>query len=112
MEERAENGYAHRDSSRPRLSAASELSEELRSTAQELKGLREALDKSQAIIEFTMDGTVLNANTNFLNALGYALDEIKGKHHSMFVDEQYRRSHEYREFWSKLQRGEYVTDEF
>jgi methyl-accepting chemotaxis protein len=112
MEDRLENGHVHRDSSRPRLSAASELTEELRSTAQELKSLREALDRSQAIIEFAMDGTVLTANPNFLNALGYSLDEIKGKHHRMFVDEQYRHSHEYREFWGKLQRGELVADEF
>ena len=71
-----------------------------------------AIRKSQAVIEFSMDGTVLDANDNFLNALGYTLDEIKGKHHSMFVDEEYRRSADYKEFWAKLNRGEYVADEF
>ncbi len=71
-----------------------------------------AISKSQAVIEFSMDGIVLNANDNFLNALGYTLAEIKGKHHSMFVDEDYRRSAEYTEFWAKLNRGEYVADEF
>ena len=45
-----------------------------------------AIRKSQAVIEFGMDGTVLDANDNFLNALGYTLDEVKGRHHSMFVD--------------------------
>jgi methyl-accepting chemotaxis protein len=71
-----------------------------------------AIRKSQAVIEFQMDGTVLTANENFLKALGYSLDEIKGKQHSMFVDDDYRRSAEYKEFWSRLNRGEYVADEF
>ncbi|HVZ02966.1 MAG TPA: PAS domain-containing protein, partial [Dongiaceae bacterium] len=63
-----------------------------------------ALDKSQAIIEFNMDGTIITANANFLGALGYTLDEIKGKHHSMFVDPAYKDSAEYREFWAALSR--------
>ncbi len=75
-------------------------------------GQIEAIGKSQATIEFKMDGTIVTANDNFLHALGYTLDEVKGKHHSMFVDEAYRRSPEYKEFWAKLNRGEYVADEF
>ena len=71
-----------------------------------------AISKSQAVVEFQMDGTVISANENFLKALGYTLDEIKGRHHSMFVDEDYRRSPDYKEFWAKLNRGEYVADEF
>lgn len=71
-----------------------------------------AIDKVQAVIEFEMDGTIVTANDNFLNALGYTLDEIQGQHHSMFVDESYRRSAEYKEFWARLNRGEYVADEF
>ena len=71
-----------------------------------------AINKSQAVIEFQMDGTVIQANDNFLKALGYTLDEIKGRHHSMFVDEAYRASPAYKEFWVKLNRGEYVADEF
>ena len=78
----------------------------------DLKGQVAAINKSQAVIEFTMDGIVLTANDNFLHALGYTLAEIKGKHHGLFVDEEYRRSAEYREFWAKLNRGEYVADEF
>jgi methyl-accepting chemotaxis protein len=70
-----------------------------------------AIGKSQAVIEFNMDGTVITANDNFLKALGYSLAEIKGKHHSMFVDEEYRRSGEYKEFWAKLNRGVYIADE-
>jgi methyl-accepting chemotaxis protein len=71
-----------------------------------------AISKSQAVIEFNMDGTIITANDNFLKALSYALDEVKGRHHSMFVDEGYRQSYEYKEFWAKLNRGEYVADEF
>ena len=71
-----------------------------------------AIRKSQAVIEFKMDGTVLDANDNFLNALGYTLEEIKGRHHSMFVDEAYRQSAEYKEFWAKLNRGEYQAAEY
>jgi methyl-accepting chemotaxis protein len=71
-----------------------------------------AIGKSQAVIEFQMDGTVVTANEKFLEALGYTLDEIKGKHHSMFVDPAYRQSVEYGEFWAKLNRGEHQTDEY
>jgi len=71
-----------------------------------------AIGKSQAVIEFRMDGTILAANDNFLNTLGYTLEEIKGKHHSMFVEEAYGRSGEYKEFWTKLSRGEYQSAEY
>ena len=71
-----------------------------------------AIRKSQAVIAFDMDGTVLDANHHFLNALGYTLEEIKGRHHSMFVDEAYRQSAEYKEFWAKLRRGEYQAEEY
>ncbi len=71
-----------------------------------------AIGKSQATIEFKMDGTIVTANDNFLKALGYTLDEVKGKHHSMFVDEAYRQSGEYREFWAKLNRGDYQAAEY
>ncbi|MGZ6316136.1 MAG: PAS domain-containing protein, partial [Anaerolineales bacterium] len=71
-----------------------------------------AISKAQAVIEFHMDGTIITANDNFLKALGYSLDEMRGKHHSMFVDEDYRRSAGYKEFWTKLNGGEYVADEF
>jgi methyl-accepting chemotaxis protein len=68
--------------------------------------------KTQAYIEFQLDGTILMANDNFLKALGYSLGEIKGKHHSMFCDEQFRQSGEYQEFWAKLNRGEMQAGEF
>ncbi len=78
----------------------------------ECEGQIHAIGKSQAVIEFDMDGKILNANENFLRAMGYTLDEIKGRHHSMFVDEAYRQSHDYREFWSRLNRGEYQQAEY
>jgi methyl-accepting chemotaxis protein len=86
-------------------------------TAQKLtnadyQGQLAAIAKSQATIEFKMDGTIVTANDNFLNAMGYTLDEVKGKHHSMFVEEAYRQSGEYREFWAKLNRGEYQAAEY
>jgi methyl-accepting chemotaxis protein len=71
-----------------------------------------ALDKSQAIIEFKMDGTIITANANFLNAMGYSLSEVQGKHHSMFVEPAYRERAEYRDFWAKLNRGEYQAAQY
>ncbi|MDY0872093.1 methyl-accepting chemotaxis protein [Dongia rigui] len=71
-----------------------------------------ALDKSQAVIEFKMDGTIITANANFLNALGYTLDEVRGHHHSMFVEPAYKESAEYRDFWAKLNRGEYQAAQY
>ncbi|MFM8273427.1 MAG: methyl-accepting chemotaxis protein [Gemmata sp.] len=72
----------------------------------------EALSRSQAVIEFTLDGTILTANENFLNTVGYGLDEVVGQHHRMFVEPAYAMSAEYREFWAKLGRGESQTAEF
>ena len=66
-----------------------------------------AIDRSQAIAEFSLDGTVLTANRNFLLALGYQADEVVGKHHRIFCPDDYARSAEYRLFWDKLARGEF-----
>lgn len=76
------------------------------------RGQITAISKSQAVIEFNLDGTIRSANDNFLSAVGYSLSEIKGQHHSLFVEAEYARSVEYREFWGKLNRGEYVAGEF
>lgn len=72
----------------------------------------EAINKSQAVIEFEMDGTILDANENFLRTLGYELSEIKDKNHSMFVDANYRNSSDYKAFWDALRRGEYQAAEY
>ena len=71
-----------------------------------------AIGRAQAVIEFNLDGTIITANQNFLNTLGYSLGEIQGKHHSMFVEPAARDSAAYREFWAKLNRGEYDAAEF
>jgi methyl-accepting chemotaxis protein len=71
-----------------------------------------AISKSQAVIEFEMDGTIITANQNFLDALGYRLEEIKGKHHSMFVAPEARDSADYRKFWADLNRGEFQSGEY
>ncbi len=75
-------------------------------------GKIEAISLSQAVIEFEMDGTILTANDNFLNTVGYTLNEIKGKHHSMFVDDDCKVSQEYKQFWEKLNRGEYDLGDY
>ena len=72
----------------------------------------EAIRQSQAVIEFNMDGTIITANPIFLGAMGYELDEIAGRHHRMFVEVEYGRSPEYKEFWNALNRGEAQTGEF
>lgn len=73
------------------------------------EGKIEAISKSQAIIEFKPDGTILEANHNFLNAMGYSAQEVVGKHHSIFVDASERNSSEYKTFWDKLRNGEYQS---
>ncbi len=78
----------------------------------EYEGQIHAIDKSQAVIHFKMDGTIITANQNFLGALGYALSEIQGRHHSMFVEPAERDSLAYRQFWEALNRGEYQAAEY
>ena len=80
--------------------------------ALDAQGQIEAVSRSQAVIEFDLDGTVLHANENFCKATGYTLDEIKGRHHRMFVEPAYGESHDYAEFWRRLRSGEFFTDEF
>lgn len=76
------------------------------------EGQINAISKSQAVIEFNMDGTVIGANENFLRTLGYSLDEIKGKHHRMFCESSFTNSMKYRSFWEKLNRGEFDAAEY
>lgn len=75
-------------------------------------GKLDALSRAQATIEFTPDGHILTANENFLTTLGYTLEEIRGRHHSMFCDPAYADSGEYKEFWRKLAAGQFAADEF
>ncbi len=75
----------------------------------ELEGQIDAIRKSQAVIEFKMDGTIITANDNFLDTMGYTLAEVQGKHHGMFADEQVRQSAEFMVFLATLNRGEYIS---
>ncbi len=90
---------------------ATDVTEQKLKTA-DLAGQIAAIGKSQAVIEFKMDGTISGANENFLSTLGYSLGEIQGKHHSMFVDAAERDGGGYREFWANLNRGVYQAGEF
>ncbi len=90
---------------------ATDVTEQKMHTADQ-EGQIAAISKSQAVIEFDLDGTIRTANPNFLDCVGYSLDEVKGKHHSMFVEPADRESAEYRAFWTKLGRGEYDTAQY
>jgi len=81
-------------------------------TAADHGGQIEAIGKSQAVVEFTVDGKITNANENFLATTGYTLDEIKGRHHSMFIDQEHAKSVEYQAFWRKLGKGEFDEGEY
>ncbi|MBS0361713.1 MAG: PAS domain-containing methyl-accepting chemotaxis protein [Proteobacteria bacterium] len=76
------------------------------------RGMLDAIDRSQAMIQFSLDGVIVNANENFLKTVGYSLSEIQGQHHGMFVDPAYRESADYQAFWAKLARGEYDAGEY
>ena len=73
---------------------------------------RAAIDRVQAVIEFELDGTIITANQNFLDAMGYTLDEIRGQHHRIFVDPAEAESEAYRSFWADLRAGQFKSDQF
>ena len=83
-------------------------SQELR----DLQGQMQAISRSQAVIEFELDGTVITANDNFCQTLGYRPEELRGKHHRVFVDPEESRSPDYDRFWSRLNAGEFFSAEF
>ncbi|WP_417782280.1 methyl-accepting chemotaxis protein [Terasakiella pusilla] len=78
----------------------------------ERKGIVRAIDRAQAVIEFELDGTIVDANENFLSVIGYSLEEIKGKHHSLFVEPDFVKAQEYKEFWDTLRRGEFQAGQY
>jgi len=71
-----------------------------------------AINRSQGVIHFELDGTITDANPNFLSVVGYSLHEVKGKHHSMFVERDYARSAEYKEFWRNLAAGQHQSGQY
>lgn len=85
---------------------------ETKMMAAEQEARMDALDRVQAIIEFSLDGTVLTANKNFLDTLGYSLSEIQGQHHRMFCDVEYTKSSDYQEFWERLGKGHHDSGQY
>ncbi len=81
-------------------------------SAREMASTLKALDSSMARIEFSIDGVILSANNNFLDLLGYRLDEVVGKHHRIFVSPEYRESDEYHEFWNILKQGRFHQEDY
>jgi methyl-accepting chemotaxis protein len=78
----------------------------------DLQGRIDAIDRSNAVIQFGLDGTILTANANFLDTFGYTLEEVRGRNHSMFVEPSYRDSPEYALLWQRLNRGEFQAAQF
>ncbi|MBK5006087.1 methyl-accepting chemotaxis protein [Pseudomonas sp. S32] len=81
-------------------------------TSREHESLIKALMRSTAVIEFDLDGNILTANDRFLSAVGYRLDQIRGKHHRIFCEPEEANSTAYQAFWDKLRRGEYIAERF
>jgi len=81
-------------------------------TSREHESLLKALRRSTAVIEFNLQGEVLDANDRFLQAMGYSLAQIKGKHHRLFCEPAEANSEAYEQFWARLRRGEFVVDRF
>jgi methyl-accepting chemotaxis protein len=78
----------------------------------EYEGKVSAIAKAQAVIEFDMTGHVLNANENFLDVMGYYIEDIQGEHHRMFCEAEYATSADYKRFWQKLNRGEFDSGRY
>ncbi|GGY19124.1 PAS domain-containing methyl-accepting chemotaxis protein [Paludibacterium paludis] len=78
----------------------------------ETEGKLSAIDRAQAVIEFDLSGKVLSANNNFLELMGYRIEQIRGMHHRMFVDPHEAAKPEYQSFWERLARGDFFTGEF
>lgn len=105
--------HGHKPGRQPRLKPRADRGEEYSDATARLAALR----RSQMVVEFDMDGIVLDANENFLGATGYTLDEIRGRHHRIFVDQECDQQYggsaaEYAEFWARLNRGEYQAGEY
>lgn len=90
---------------------ANDITAEKQRTA-EFEGKFAAIDRAQGVIEFNLDGTIITANKNFRDVVGYRLEEMVGKHHRMFCDAEYAASEDYQLFWKKLAAGEYVAGQF
>ncbi|PFG57954.1 methyl-accepting chemotaxis protein [Vibrio sp. ES.051] len=90
---------------------ASELTRTI-ATSREQQDMLNALSRSMAVIEFTLNGTVLKANENFLSTMGYTHEQIVGKHHRIFCEQEEVNSQAYEEFWQRLAKGQFVSERF
>ncbi|UYI49476.1 PAS domain-containing methyl-accepting chemotaxis protein [Vibrio natriegens] len=90
---------------------ASELTRTIK-TSREQEDMLNALNRSMAVIEFSLDGVVLKANDNFLKTMGYTSEQVTGKHHRIFCDQEEANSQAYQEFWHKLSSGQFVSERF
>lgn len=90
---------------------ATDITQQVKEEA-ELDGQVAAINRSQAVIHFELDGTITHANKNFLDVVGYSLEEVKGKHHSMFVDAAERSSDAYHQFWERLRNGQFQAAQY
>ncbi|EPE2697198.1 TPA: methyl-accepting chemotaxis protein [Vibrio alginolyticus] len=90
---------------------ATELTRTIKSSHEQVDMLN-AISRSMAVIEFTLDGHVLKANENFLETMGYSLDQVVGKHHRMFCEQEEADSESYRQFWQRLAAGHFVSERF
>ena len=94
------------------VAVVAQAAEEATPEANSDDGYLAAIQRSQAVIEFDLEGRIVSANENFLGAVGYELDEIVGQHHRMFCEPEYAQSAEYEEFWAALNRGEFLEGQF
>ncbi len=76
------------------------------------ESLLNAINRSMAVVEFNLKGEVIEANENFLHTMGYRLDEIRGKHHSLFCERETAGGDAYKRFWQRLNQGEFIADRF
>ncbi len=90
---------------------ATDITQQITEAASQ-KAMVQAIERSTAVIEFKVDGTVLRANDNFLHAVGYSANEIVGRHHRIFCAPEQANSMEYANFWERLGRGEFITGQF
>lgn len=93
------------------LKIAADVTREFQLSA-DTAGKTEAFDRSYAVIEFDLEGIVLDANENFLSLMGYRPDDVVGKHHRMFCEQRYSSSEEYRSFWCRLAQGKFEKGVF
>ena len=84
---------------------------DLKRKEMEISNRMNAINRSNAVIEFDLDGNIRFANDSFLNVLGYTQDEIVGQHHSLFIENDYKDSEEYKDFWNSLREGKFFRGE-